>query len=472
MTHAYDLIVLGAGPAGAAATVKASGLGLAVAVIDEAPAAGGQVYRAPSPALNPIKADRDCAKGDALRAKLKASGATHFGGHRVWSVTPGFSVRSIGPDGPLTVEAPNLISAVGALERHIPIPGWTVPGVIGLAAATVLMKAHGVLPGRRVVVAGSGPLLMLVASKILAAGGEVAALVDAAPRSAWLATVPTLLRRPDLASKGLLWALQLLQARVPIYFGSALRAIHGADSVTSVDVVRLDKAWRPVGRTIATIAADSVCLGFGLKPNTDVTRLLDAMHVYRPGLGGWIPVVGADLETSVPGLFVAGDGGGVSGADAAPISGELAAIGVARRFAKDVGAGEAKSLAARWRKSAAFGAAMSALAMPPVGAVALIASEATVCRCEGLSRATLDLAIETGSASLDALKAVTRCGMGPCGGSVCGEAAAMLVAAKTGFDRAIIGQATARPPLRPVPLSMIAGEFDYDDLPIPAPAPL
>ncbi|CAN7155266.1 FAD-dependent oxidoreductase [Bosea sp. LjRoot90] len=473
MSGAYDLIVLGAGPAGAAAAIKARSLGLSVTVIDEALSAGGQVYRAPSPALTATQPDADRRKGEELRAKLAASGAVLYANHRVWSLTAGFSVIAIGPDGPLTLKGPNLIVAAGAVERHIPISGWTLPGVIGLAGATILLKAHGVLPGRRVVVAGSGPLLLLVANKIVAAGGEVAAIVDAAPRSAWLARLGSMLARPDLMARGAGWLLALLKARVPIYSGSAIRAIQGTEGVESVTIGPVDRDWRPAGDSVRTIAADAVCLGFGLLPSTEVTRLMGAEHHYEPELGGWVPVVDASLQSSVPGLFVAGDGAGVRGADAAPLSGELAALGVARRLGRggDL-ASQVAMIDSAWRKSARFGVAMSALAMPPPGAAAIIEAGATVCRCEGLTRATLYAAIAAGARTLADLKATTRCGMGPCGGRVCGEAAAMVIAAATGWDRVAIGQPSARPPLRPVPLAAITGAFDYDELPIPAPAPL
>lgn len=473
MSAPLDLIVLGAGPAGAAAAIKARALGLSVAVIDEAPEAGGQVYRAPSAGLAKAPADAERAKGDALREKLAASGASLHMDQRVWSLTAGFSVIAIGPDGPLTLGAPNLIAAAGAVERHIPVSGWTLPGVIGLASATILLKSHGVLPGRRIVVAGSGPLLLLVASKILAAGGEVAAVVDAAPRASWFGRLGAMTARPDLMAKGAAWLLQLLKARIPIHSSAAIRAIHGTDGVASVEIGPVGADWRPTHGPARVIEADAVCLGFGLLPSTEITRLLGARHRYEPELGGWVPEVNAALETSVPGLFVAGDGGGVRGADAAPLSGELAAIGVARRLGRggDL-AQQAAAVAARWHRSARFGAAMSALAMPRPGGGAMIGTETTVCRCEGLTRATLDDAITTGAKTLADLKATTRCGMGPCGGRVCGEAAAMLIEAATGRSREAIGQPSARPPLRPVPLAAITGEFDYDDLPIPAPAPL
>uniref|UniRef100_A0A9E7ZIK7 FAD-dependent oxidoreductase n=1 Tax=Bosea sp. NBC_00436 TaxID=2969620 RepID=A0A9E7ZIK7_9HYPH len=473
MSAPLDLIVLGAGPAGAAAAIKARELGLSVAVIDEASEAGGQVYRAPSAGLASTPTDAERVKGDELRAKLANSGAILHANQRVWSLTAGFSVIAIGPNGPLTLEAPNLIVAAGAVERHVAVSGWTLPGVIGLAGATILLKSHGVLPGRRVVVAGSGPLLLLVASKILTAGGEVAAVVDAAPRAGWLSRLGAMAARPDLVAKGAGWLLQLLKARVPIHSGAAIRAIHGTDRVASVEIGPVDADWAPTRGTARTIEADAVCLGFGLLPSTEVTRLLGARHSYEPELGGWVPEVSASLETSVPGLFVAGDGGGVRGADAAPLSGELAAIGVARRLGRggDLER-EAVTVAARWRRSARFGAAMSALATPPPGAAAMIVAEATVCRCESLTRVTLDTAIAAGAKTLADLKATTRCGMGPCGGRVCGEAAAMLIGAATGLSREAIGQPSARPPLRPVPLAAVTGDFAYDDLPIPAPAPL
>jgi thioredoxin reductase/bacterioferritin-associated ferredoxin len=473
MTSAYDVIVLGAGPAGAAAAVRARELGLSVAVVDEGPVAGGQVYRAPSPATVPSGRDPARDKGDALRRRLAASGAAIHAGQRVWSISGGFTVNAIGTEGPQTLEAPNVIVAAGAIERHIPVLGWTLPGVIGLAAATVLIKSHGVLPGQRVLVAGSGPLLLLVASKIIASGGTVVAVVDAAPRTAWLSTIPKLLSRPDLAAKGLSWAARLLAAGVPIHSASAIRLIEGVDSVRSAEIGSVGSDWRPVGPATARYDVDAVCLGFGLLPSTDVTRVLGAAHRFEPALGGWVPSVDDQLQTSVPGLFVAGDCAGVRGADAAPLSGELAAVGVARRGGRvgkaDRDAGHA---AARWRRSGAFGEAMSAVAMPPPGAVGLIDPNTTVCRCEGLTRSVLDEAIAAGSRTLADLKAATRCGMGPCGGRICGEATAMLLAEATGADRQDIGQASARPPLRPVPIAAIAGDFNYDDLPIPAPAPL
>lgn len=167
-----DLVVIGAGPAGTTAACAASEAGLAVTLIDEAPAAGGQVYRAPPiERIGPAAKSADQHAGDRLRAALTASTVDFRPGRRVWSISGQFRVDAIGPAGTETITAPRLIAATGAHERVVPFPGWTLPGVIGLAAATVLLKAQAMVPGPRVIVAGCGPLLAAVAAKIVK-GGE------------------------------------------------------------------------------------------------------------------------------------------------------------------------------------------------------------------------------------------------------------------------------------------------------------
>ena len=198
MSSAFDLIVIGAGPAGCRAALAASRHGVSVLLIDEAAAAGGQVYRAPAGGLA-LKLDEDGAKGDELRRRIAQSAITLRFGCRVWSVASGFRVDVAGHGGHEAFTAPRLIAATGAYERVVPFPGWTLPGVIGLAAATILIKSQGMLPGRRIVLAGCGPLLLLVASKVLAAGGEIAAIADLSGPADWLATLPRVLRRPRLA---------------------------------------------------------------------------------------------------------------------------------------------------------------------------------------------------------------------------------------------------------------------------------
>jgi NADPH-dependent 2,4-dienoyl-CoA reductase/sulfur reductase-like enzyme/bacterioferritin-associated ferredoxin len=467
-----DLAVLGAGPAGVAAALEADALGLKVVLLDEAPAAGGQVYRAPS---GGDAEDEDRRAGAALRAALAASRVTVLPGRRVWMLEPGFRLAALGPAGPERISAPRLIVAAGAMERHIPTSGWTLPGVMGLAAATILLKAERMLPGRAVVVAGTGPLLYLVAAKILAGGGRVAAVVDARPRSAWLRAGRALMARSDLALRGLGWMAKLRLSGVPLLAGHAVTAIEGEGQVARVRIAPLDAHGRPRAAHERIVEADAVCLGYGLVPATEATRLLGATHHFDAEAGGWVPTLNRWQESDVDGLFVAGDGAGIVGAAAAPLSGCLAAIGAAHAagcLTEAEAQRRATTLDAALAKALHFGRAMTALSVPPAGLLAAMTDATTLCRCEGVTRATAAAAIDAGATSLVELKATTRCGMGPCGGRICGEAAAMLMAERTGRPRAAIPPATARPPLRPVPIAALAGDFAYEELPIPQPAPL
>ena len=198
----FDVVVIGGGPAGMGAATRASSLGLRTVLIEEGPATGGQVYR-PLPA--PFSTAGKEHPGDALRRQLRASEATVLLGHAVWNVSDGYRVDVVGPRGTERVDATALILATGTHERFVPVKGWTLPGVIGLGAATVLMKSQHILPGRNVVVAGAGPLLLLVAAMILEAGGRVAALVDLNGVTDWAARLPVMLSRPDLIWQGSQW---------------------------------------------------------------------------------------------------------------------------------------------------------------------------------------------------------------------------------------------------------------------------
>ena len=474
----HDVVVLGAGPAGAAAAIEAASLGLRTAIADEQAVAGGQVYRV-APGIAPVRADQERTDGDRIRAELGAGNIDRCFAHRVWHVERAndrWHIHALGPEGPRTLHAAALIVATGAQERHLPFAGWERPGVMGLAAATVMLKAQRMLPGRNVVVAGAGPLLLVVAKAIVDGGGRVAAIVDAHPRSAWFASAADLLSRPDLAARGMGWYRALHSAGVPMHHGCLLRAVDGDAPALRASVFPVDREGRARadGKAV-TIACDAVCCGYGLMPATDVTRLLGASHAFDLTLGGWHVVVDDDQRCNIPRLYAAGDGAGVVGAAAAPWQGRVAAMAAARDLDRiDTATHASRAAPARRERvrAARFGGVMTRIANVGDGAVASLASGVTMCQCERLTRATLDAAIADGCATVNDLKGATRCGMGPCGGRLCEDAAARLIALATGHTRTEIGQATGRPPLRPVDLDALAGDFDYDALPMPATAPL
>lgn len=473
-----DILVLGAGPAGMGAAITAARAGARVVVVDEAPRAGGQVYRTPpeavaarAPAPSP-----EAAEGARQRAALVASGARLVTGHRVWLVTEGFGVEALGPDGPARWRAPQLIAATGTHERVIPFPGWTLPGVVGLAATTVLMKEQRMAPGRRVLVAGCGPLLASVAAGLGKMGAEVVAVADLATPNDWARALPRMLGRPDLLLRGAGWVGRVAARRVPYlprhHVVSAERA--QSDGPLRVTLARLGRDGTPAAGRV--IEADALAVGHGLVPGTELTRLLRAAHEWHPERGGWVPVRDAAFRTSVPGLYVVGDGGGISGAAAAWHQGRVAGLAAVRA----AGIGDADVLTDQitlesrpLRMAERFGRAMGRMMAPRPALYAAIEPATEICRCEEVTAEELATAVAAGAREVNQLKHWTRCGMGPCQGRMCGEAAAEIVCARRGgADRAEVGLWTGRAPLRPVPLEALAGTFDYADIPIPEPAPL
>lgn len=468
-----DVIVLGAGPAGANAALAAAGAGLKVVLFDQQPEAGGQVWRAPLPGAG-VPASPEQASGDALRARLSASNIDCRFGRTVWSVGRDFRVDAIGPDGNEMVEAPRLIAATGAHERVVPFPGWTLPGVIGLAAATVLLKSHGALPGRRVVVAGCGPLLAVVAAGILKAGGEVAAIADLAGPSDWLRALPALASQPRLLARGAGWALKIGTARVPVHFRHGIRRAEGDEALARVILAPVDASGAFVAGAERGIEADALCVGHGLVPGAEIPRLYRVAQKFDRLRGGFVPELDAEGRTSRPGLYACGDGAGLRGALVAEAAGQLA--GLACAF--DTGAlstpaftAAATAPRAALLQARAFSDAMAGMMALRPAQVAAIPPETVVCRCEDVTRADIEAAHSDGACDMNQLKHFTRCGMGPCQGRFCGDVAAELLAAKVG-SREAVGTFTARPPLRPVALTDLLGQFDYSDIPIPPPAPL
>jgi thioredoxin reductase/bacterioferritin-associated ferredoxin len=457
----HDIVVIGAGPAGAEAAIAARSFGLDVLVLDEAADAGGQVYR--------IGPESKASSGEILRQRLTESGAQLAFGYRVWTLSKtssGFRIAAVGSSSTIVAEASAVIVASGAIERFYPRPGWTLPGVIGLGAATVMMKTYGVLPGRRVLVAGPGPLAPLVAHLVQQYGGKVVALSDPNPRHVWLKALPAIASRPSLLLEGARWITSLRAKGVPVIYEWRIRSIEGTDHAEHVRLVR--------GARERRFDVDAVCFGDGLFPSTEIYRLLGAEIVYRPERGGWVPKLDTGQRTTIPKLYAAGDGAELLGVAAAPLTGRIAALAAAR----DLGKITESEYHGGWTAArdhlgrvSRFGRAFAQMMRPRSWTVKEVSDNTIVCRCDDVTAGQIRNAVAEGASEINALKAATRCGMGPCGGRMCGEAAAALMEC-SGINRESVGYWTARPPLRPVPISALTGRFDYADIPVREPAPL
>lgn len=473
MSNIYDIAVLGAGPAGSSAALAAAANGLRVVVLDEQVKAGGQVWRAKSTAILAAPSTPESRSGTDLRKRLAASDVVHFKATRVWHIAREdglWALHVTRDEVSEVITAKALILGPGAREYVQPVPGWTLPGVVGLAGATALFKQNMTVPGKRTVVSGTGPLVFYVASEIRRLGGDVAAVVTPNVQRDWLRALPAMTRKPKLLARGAIWMADLMIARIPIYWGHAVTEVTGNQQMDGVEITELDADWTPQ-KPVTRVQADSLCMGHGLIPQIEAAQMLGVEVHHDPALGGWVPDMDEDGATHIPSLYLCGDGTGIRGADAACVQGQLAGLRAAADFGCDT---QSLQLKARrnLRRAAQFGLAMTALSIPRKGLSTLTTDTTIVCRCESVTRHDILAEVDTGATSTNAVKSGLRAGMGPCGGKFCQTAIAALIAqhSEQGVDS--VPPPTPRPPLRPIRVSTAAGSFEYDDLPIPKPAPL
>ncbi|MFC9386835.1 FAD-dependent oxidoreductase [Streptomyces venezuelae] len=461
----YDLAVVGAGSAGLAGAVTAARLGLSVALLDSSAQPGGQFYRHPAPALGAIRPEalhHDWSAFTDLRRRLTASDVRHLTGHHVWSLAKEsddtWSVHALtgadgGDEAPVRIRARALLLATGAYERQLPFPGWTLPGVVGAGGAQAMLKSGLVLPGRRVVVAGSGPLLLAVAASLASAGARVPMVVEAAGYLRYARAPRALVGNPRKAVEALVHGAALARHRVPVRLRHAVTEVHGTDRVEAVTVSRLDRDWRPVPGSGRRIDCDALAVGHGLVPQIELATAVGcATRTLPDGTLGL--ALGDFQESSVPGLWAAGETGGVGGAELARTEGELAGRAIAARLlGHRTGAGTTTGLRRRRDRLRAFADVMAAAHAPGPGWPAWLNDDTDVCRCEEVPAGRIREAVaELGAHDARTVKLLTRAGMGWCQGRMCGTAVACLAAA----GRTPEPPSEQRPFAVPVPLSALA----------------
>ncbi len=459
---AVDVAVVGAGPAGLAAAVAAARAGLSVNLLDEQAYAGGQVYRglehcAPRriAMLGP-----DYAAGRELLAEFEKSGARHVRGASVWQVARDRSIDYLYEGRSVCLQARQVILCSGALERPFPIPGWTLPGVMTAGAAQILLKDSGVVPQDDVVLAGCGPLLYLLGWQYLRAGVRIRAIVDTTgPADYWQAMrhVGGALAAWPMLTKGLRLLHALKSHGVPFHSGATELAIEGTQSAQAL-------VFKAGGRQ-HRLASRLVLLHQGVVPNTQFTWSLRAAHDWDAGQLCWRPRVDSWGELDQPGIFVAGDGRGIGGANAAPAQGRLAALAVAHRLGR-IDSRQRDSLAATQRR-----ALRTALRIRPFldtlyrpKLANRVPSGATiVCRCEEVTADAILGYVGLGCVGPNQTKAFGRCGMGPCQGRLCGLTVTELIAFGAGLAPGEVGYYRIRPPIKPITLGELAtGQYSGD----------
>jgi NADPH-dependent 2,4-dienoyl-CoA reductase/sulfur reductase-like enzyme len=388
--HNFDILVLGGGPAGIAAACAASSHAR-VAIVDENPALGGQIWR------NAFQ-DNPSSPAATWHHRLRQSPVTHLHSLRVFDAPAPGILHAETPDGLQILRYKKLILATGARERFLPFPGWTLPNVMGAGGLQAMVKSGLPIAGKRVVVAGTGPLLLAVAAFLKNHRAQVVCICEQAPLPQ-LARFPlALLTQPSRLLQAAHFRLQL--ARVPYRIGWWIAAAHGAARLASVTVTN--------GSRSQNIPCDYLACGFHLVPNVELPSLLGC--ALRHGF----VAVNSSQQSSVQSVYCAGEITGIGGLDKSLVEGAIAGYAA-------TGQDAATTLARKHRKAMSFALAMhQAFALRPE-LRHLPAPSTLVCRCEDVSHERLQPHHSWRSAKLH-----TRCGMGPCQGRICGAATQFL----------------------------------------------
>jgi NADPH-dependent 2,4-dienoyl-CoA reductase/sulfur reductase-like enzyme len=467
----YDVLVVGGGPAGLAAATTAARLGLRVGLVDERPTLGGQIYK--QPGLGFVVRDHALLGRDHLRGRELIDGAEASGAELLPS-TSAVAVRdgavALVPEGghARVVSAARLLIAPGAHDRPVVFPGWTLPGVLTAGAAQTMVKTQRVLPGERLVFAGSGPLALAFPAQLHHYGANVLLALEAGPRPGIRDVVRLLAAvrgNTPLLRDALSYRSQLLRAGVPMRHGRIAVRAEGDGRVEHVVHAAVDREWRVIPGTEEHVEADTLCVGYGFVPSVELLRLAGCDFRYDEDLGGPTVVVDEWLRTSAPGVSAAGDGAGIGGALVAVDEGRLAGLGAAldlEALAPAEAERQAKPLRARLRRKATFRKALRRLHAVGPGIYELATDDTVVCRCEEVTvRELREAAADT--IDLNVVKSLTRAGMGLCQGKSCQRQVAATIAAHHGIPIESVPTATPRFPLRPVPLGAIADPSVEDE---------
>jgi NADPH-dependent 2,4-dienoyl-CoA reductase/sulfur reductase-like enzyme len=450
----YDVAVVGAGPAGLAAAAKCARAGLMTVLFDEQASPGGQFYRAIT--TTPVKRDTifgsDYWSGAKLVRDFLASGAQYVPGATVWSLTREREIGVLVAGSARILRAERVILATGALERPFPVQGWTLPGVMTVGAAQILLKSSGLVPRGRTVLAGCGPLLWLLAWQYLNAGLCVDAILETTPRAIRAAAIrhaPEFVLSPYLA-KGLRLLLAV-RRRVRVIANVLELRIEGHTRLEGV-------VYRTIAETEQRLPVDTVLLHQGVVPNVNLAMAAGIEHRWDEMQLCWTPVLDAAGNSGIPGIAIAGDGAGIAGAEAAQARGEVAGLAAVKALRPGaLGRMHPDETTVRaYLKRAMRGRAFLDAYYQPTSQFRRPIRNTIVCRCEEVTAGQIIDTVALGCNGPNQMKAFLRCGMGACQGRLCGLTVTELIAHARGVAPQATGYYRIRPPVKPITLAELA----------------
>ncbi|RJG09509.1 FAD/NAD(P)-dependent oxidoreductase, partial [Massilia cavernae] len=361
-----------------------------------------------------------------------------------WSVY-GNTLHTMQDDVPQKIEFDAMILATGATDRLLPVKGWTLPGCYSLGAAQIALKAQACAIGRSVVFMGTGPLLYMVSYQYAKAGVNVVAVLDTSPFDGQLRALPQMASRPMLLAKGMYYRAQLWKRKVPVYSGVRPLEIQGHGSVEGVQYTDASGQER-------FLACDAVAMGFHLRSETQLADLARCRFIFDETLAQWAPESDIDGRTSVFGIYVAGDGARVLGADAAEISGQLAALALLEDLGKPIDVKQCAALRKQQRKMEMFRRGLAKAFPWPSELARSVADDVILCRCEAITAGDVRRsAVDKFAPELNRAKALVRVGMGRCQGRFCGSAAAEILADARKAPLESTGRLRGQAPVKPLP---------------------
>jgi NADPH-dependent 2,4-dienoyl-CoA reductase/sulfur reductase-like enzyme len=450
-----DLVIIGAGPAGIAAAITAAKLGAKVTLLDEQPQPGGQIYRHSEPPQAHILG-KEHLHGKKLIEQLQHKNITLIPNAAVWAIEGQFLVSFLLKNQSTTIHAKTLLLATGALERPMPLPGWTLPGVMTVGAGQILLKQSGLL-AKNAVLVGTGPLLYLFASQMIRAKQPPLALVETQKTQNLLQAIPHihgLLHNRKFLAQGLSLIQEIQKACVPRYKGAHNISIKGHAFAENLSFQSKGKKYN--------IPCQTVYLHHGLIPHVHAALSIGVEQRWDSTQKTFTPIIDPWGETHIKNLFIAGDSSRIQGAEIAEIEGQIAALKISEKLgliSEKEKIYKAKPLHNARKKERSFRNFLST-AFPPYPCALSPHNATLVCRCEEVNAGTIRQSTKLGCSEINQVKALTRAGMGVCQGRYCGTTVSAILSEELKQSHNQTGYFRTRPPIKPVTLAEIAGTVD------------